>query len=216
MINHSRPRQTTWEYNESEDAFIITAVTKLYAGDQVMDSYGRRDNRRFFFCYGFVEDDNIDGNNCSPNTVAVAVLHRHPAHMNGMERPAEGVVQSVEEMQLNEEEDCGFFWNSIVLDVMERIDSVTEDIPAEVDEMPSDDAVNLGALVSARTQWILQNSPLLTGNLVVFNHDCMYDHQDSQYLYLSMCHDDAGTTSLFSIISFLFKGLFFLNDTCES
>lgn len=47
---------------------MITALTKLYKGDQVFDSYGRKDNRRLFFCYGFVEDDNQDGNGCSPNT----------------------------------------------------------------------------------------------------------------------------------------------------
>ena len=77
MLNHVRPRQTSWEYKPEEDAFVITALTKLYKGDQVFDSYGRKDNRRLFFCYGFVEDDNQDGNGCSPNTVPVAVLPRH-------------------------------------------------------------------------------------------------------------------------------------------
>lgn len=204
MLNHSRPRQTTWEYKEDQDAFVITAVTKLYKGDQVMDSYGRRDNRRFLYCYGFVEDDNMDGNGCSPNTVAIAILHRHPSIMNGCSRPVDGVTQSTEETLLDEDVDCAFFWNSIVLDVMDQVDSGTDETPDMPETLPSIDDEDLGSQVSYRTQWLLKNSQVLMGACFTYDYDTHYDHKDSHYAYLSMCHDDAGTTSLLSIISFSF------------
>ena len=91
MLNHSRPRQTSWEYKQDEEAFVITALTHLRKGDQVLDSYGRRDNRRLFFCYGFVEDDNLDGNMCSPNTTLIAILPRHPEQLADATAPEECV-----------------------------------------------------------------------------------------------------------------------------
>lgn len=204
MINHSRPRQTTWEYNQEEDAFIITALTKLYAGNQIMDSYGRRDNRRLFFCYGFVEDDNLDGNGCSPNTVSVAICSRHPTSMNDCERPIDAVTQSTEELHLDEDEDCGFFWNSMVMDVMDQVDAGTEDVEVPQEILPSTEDRNLGAQVSYRMQWVLAHSKLISNNLYTIDHDCLYDHADSQYAFLSMCYDDAGMSMSMSFISFCF------------
>lgn len=204
MLNHSRPRQSTWEFNENEDAFIITAVTKLYAGDQVMDSYGRRDNRRFFFTYGFVEDDNMDGNYCSPNTVPIAILHSHPTAMNGLTNPLDGVSQTIEEKSIDEEIDCGFFWNSIVLDTMELVDSgLDKEMEKKKEEIvPDINDTCYGSCISYRSQWLMKNSSVFCASLISLDSDVLYDHSCSQYACLSMCHDDAGTTTIFSIISF--------------
>lgn len=202
MLNHSRPRQTSWEYKQDEEAFVITALTHLRKGDQVLDSYGRRDNRRLFFCYGFVEDDNLDGNMCSPNTTLIAILPRHPEQLADATAPEECVRSSTEERKLDEDEDCGFFWNSIVLDVMEKVDE-----GSEVDEdpvqfaFPDKTQTNFGAILSYRSQWLLKNSQVFNGNTVILPDDLHYDHSDSRYLHLSMCHDDTGTTTAFGIIS---------------
>ena len=48
---------------------------------------------------------------------------------------------------------------------------------------------------------VCANSSVFTSNLVVMNDCTFYDHSQSQYAFLSMCHDDAGTTTIFSVIS---------------
>jgi histone-lysine N-methyltransferase SETD3 len=58
MLNHRRPRQTTWYYDDSRDAFIIDACDDIPRGQQVYDSYGRKCNSRFFLNYGFINLNN--------------------------------------------------------------------------------------------------------------------------------------------------------------
>ena len=199
MLNHVRPRQTSWEYKPEEDAFVITALTKLYKGDQVFDSYGRKDNRRLFFCYGFVEDDNQDGNGCSPNTVPVAVLPRHMTSLDGLRDPHSCVRSSTRFSPLDAEEDCGFFYNRLVLNVMETEEAQEEKAGAVGPEAAKDGS--FGSVLHERSRWVCANSSVFTSNLVVMNDCTFYDHSQSQYAFLSMCHDDAGTTTIFSVIS---------------
>lgn len=186
----------------NEEAFVITALTHLRKGDQVLDSYGRRDNRRLFFCYGFVEDDNLDGNLCSPNTALIAILPRHPETIANATTPEACVHSSMEERKLDEDEDCGFFWNSIVIDVMEKVDEGNEvdDDPVRF-AFPPKSMTIFGAILSYRSQWLLQSSQVFSGNIVILPDDMHYDHSDSRYLHLSMCHDDTGTTTAFGVIS---------------
>lgn len=58
MLNHRRPRQTTWYYSDEREGFIIEACDDIVRGDQVYDSYGQKCNSRFFLNYGFINQPN--------------------------------------------------------------------------------------------------------------------------------------------------------------
>lgn len=58
MLNHKRPRQTTWYYSDEREGFIIEACDDIPRGAQVYDSYGKKCNSRFFLNYGFINPDN--------------------------------------------------------------------------------------------------------------------------------------------------------------
>jgi histone-lysine N-methyltransferase SETD3 len=61
MLNHKRPRQTSWSYDQAKDGFIIEANEEIDRGLEVMDSYGKKCNSRFLLNYGFIVLNN-DGN----------------------------------------------------------------------------------------------------------------------------------------------------------
>ena len=54
MLNHRRPRQTTWYYDQQKQGFVIEACDDIPRGEQVYDSYGKKCNSRFFLNYGFI------------------------------------------------------------------------------------------------------------------------------------------------------------------
>jgi protein-histidine N-methyltransferase len=58
MLNHKRPRQTTWYYSDERKGFIIEACDDIPRGEQVYDSYGKKCNSRFFLNYGFINLNN--------------------------------------------------------------------------------------------------------------------------------------------------------------
>ena len=58
MLNHKRPRQTSWTYSDERGGFIIEAVEDIRRGDQVYDSYGKKCNTRFLLNYGFINLEN--------------------------------------------------------------------------------------------------------------------------------------------------------------
>jgi hypothetical protein len=60
MLNHWRPRQTRWQFENRKRAFTITSLHALHAGQQVYDSYGKKCNSRFLLNYGFAVDHNRD------------------------------------------------------------------------------------------------------------------------------------------------------------
>ena len=75
MLNHKRPRETSWTFDDSRGSFTITSLRPMLRGEQIYDSYGRKCNSRFFVNYGFSLDDNED------NQIAVWVgLQRDDAH----------------------------------------------------------------------------------------------------------------------------------------
>lgn len=61
MLNHRRPRQTSWQYCDQRKGFIIEALEDIKRGDQIYDSYGKKCNTRFLLNYGFINLNN-DGN----------------------------------------------------------------------------------------------------------------------------------------------------------
>jgi histone-lysine N-methyltransferase SETD3 len=60
LLNHRRPRETKWAFEDAVNGFVITSLRALEGGQQVHDSYGRKCNSRFFVNYGFALDDNPD------------------------------------------------------------------------------------------------------------------------------------------------------------
>ena len=58
MLNHKRPRQTTWYYSDEKAGFIIQACDDIKRGEPVYDSYGKKCNSRFFLNYGFINLNN--------------------------------------------------------------------------------------------------------------------------------------------------------------
>jgi protein-histidine N-methyltransferase len=61
MLNHKRPRQTSWSYSDEKKGFIIESLEDIPRGEPVFDSYGKKCNSRFFLNYGFIVENN-DGN----------------------------------------------------------------------------------------------------------------------------------------------------------
>jgi len=60
MLNHKRPNETSWTFDDSRNAFTITTTKRLLKSAQIFDSYGRKCNSRFFVNYGFALDFNED------------------------------------------------------------------------------------------------------------------------------------------------------------
>jgi histone-lysine N-methyltransferase SETD3 len=67
--------------NTSEDAFVITSLTPLVAGQQVFDSYGIKCNHRYLLNYGFAIEKNVEDDGTSPNEVQIQIkltFHSNP------------------------------------------------------------------------------------------------------------------------------------------
>lgn len=58
MLNHKRPRTTSWYFCDERGGFVIDACEDIYRGDQIYDSYGKKCNSRFFLNYGFINQPN--------------------------------------------------------------------------------------------------------------------------------------------------------------
>ncbi|CAD8056186.1 unnamed protein product [Paramecium primaurelia] len=58
MLNHKRPKLTSWCYSDEKQGFIIETDEKIERGQMIFDSYGRKCNSRFLLNYGFVVEDN--------------------------------------------------------------------------------------------------------------------------------------------------------------
>jgi histone-lysine N-methyltransferase SETD3 len=60
MLNHKRPSQTFWTFDDSRGCFTVTSKQVHKAGDAVLDSYGKKCNTRYLLDYGFISDYNDD------------------------------------------------------------------------------------------------------------------------------------------------------------
>jgi len=69
MFNHYRPRETKWTYDDEIQAFTITTLQRIPAGNQIYDSYGQKCNHRFLLNYGFAVEDNREMDGFCPNEV---------------------------------------------------------------------------------------------------------------------------------------------------
>jgi len=67
MLNHYRPRETKWQFEDSLQGFTITSLQHIGAGAQVYDSYGQKCNHRFLLNYGFSVEHNVEPDGFCPN-----------------------------------------------------------------------------------------------------------------------------------------------------
>jgi len=66
----------SWQYENDKDAFTITSLVRLTAGNQVFDSYGKKCNSRFLLNYGFAVEDNRDADGQCHNEIRVVFALR--------------------------------------------------------------------------------------------------------------------------------------------
>lgn len=58
MLNHKRPKQTTWTYTDEKRGFEIQAIEDIPRNAEIFDSYGKKCNSRFLLNYGFIVRNN--------------------------------------------------------------------------------------------------------------------------------------------------------------
>jgi len=71
MLNHYRPRETKWTFDNLLQAFTITTLTEITGGAQIYDSYGQKCNHRFLLNYGFAIENNVEADGFCPNEVSI-------------------------------------------------------------------------------------------------------------------------------------------------
>ena len=69
MLNHYRPAETKWGYNNAKKGFTMMTLKGIKPRAQLMDSYGRKSNRKYLLHYGFVMDDNIISRQIKPSSI---------------------------------------------------------------------------------------------------------------------------------------------------
>jgi hypothetical protein len=79
MLNHRLPKQTTWNYLDGKEGFVIESLQDIDQGVEVFDSYGKKCNSRYLLNYGFVVDDN-------PDNQVVPFLLLSASRLNSMKR----------------------------------------------------------------------------------------------------------------------------------
>jgi hypothetical protein len=57
MINHSNSPNCDWSYDDDKKAFVMIANKDICEGEELVDSYGRKTNFKFFLHYGFINQD---------------------------------------------------------------------------------------------------------------------------------------------------------------
>lgn len=100
MLNHKRPRQTSWSYTDDRAGFIIEALEDIKRGEQVYDSYGKKCNTRFLLNYGFI---NLD-NDANEFPFAIKMAEDDPFAQQKMELVSTQAVQRTFRVQANFEE----------------------------------------------------------------------------------------------------------------
>lgn len=74
MLNHFRPRETSWTFDNAQGCFTMTSLRTLAKGQQVMDSYGKKCNSKFLLHYGFSIQSNREKDGTCMNQL--------PMHLN--------------------------------------------------------------------------------------------------------------------------------------
>lgn len=72
MLNHLRPRECSWTFDNAANSFVITSLTKIPKGAQVFDSYGKKCNSKFLLHYGFTIENNREADGRCMNELSLA------------------------------------------------------------------------------------------------------------------------------------------------
>lgn len=71
MLNHFRPRETSWTFDDKLRGFTISTLRDIACGAQVMDSYGKKCNSKFLLHYGFAVENNREADGKCPNELCL-------------------------------------------------------------------------------------------------------------------------------------------------
>lgn len=74
LANHHEYANTTWEFRDGEDAFVMLADADIPEGVEVFDSYGNKDATAMFETYGFIPAGDVDSSALVRNSRAQSVL----------------------------------------------------------------------------------------------------------------------------------------------
>eukprot|EP00933_Yihiella_yeosuensis_P031098 TRINITY_DN24636_c0_g1_i1.p1 TRINITY_DN24636_c0_g1~~TRINITY_DN24636_c0_g1_i1.p1 ORF type:complete len:578 (-),score=73.39 TRINITY_DN24636_c0_g1_i1:371-2020(-) len=86
MFNHRvGPPQTEWIFNQSTRTFDYRALKKIYAGDEVLVSYGPKGNSDFILNYGFAVQ-NVSGKNAASTVLVQIPLDDEVEHREDREQ----------------------------------------------------------------------------------------------------------------------------------
>ena len=58
LLNHKRPQETYWNFDDKTNSFFIEGTTNIQEGHEVFDSYGIKTNAMFLLHYGFTDKSN--------------------------------------------------------------------------------------------------------------------------------------------------------------
>ena len=58
LLNHKRPQETYWNYDNKASSFFIEGTANIKEGHEVFDSYGQKTNSVFLLNYGFTDKNN--------------------------------------------------------------------------------------------------------------------------------------------------------------
>jgi len=58
ILNHKRPSDTVWDFDETTNSFTIKSRSNVLKGEEVFDSYGIKSNRNYLLYYGFTINNN--------------------------------------------------------------------------------------------------------------------------------------------------------------
>ena len=73
MLNHYRPAETKWGYDNNKKGFTMTTLKGIKPRAQIMDSYGRKSNRKYLLHYGFVMDDNVESDGTCDDDILIEI-----------------------------------------------------------------------------------------------------------------------------------------------
>ena len=73
MLNHYRPAETKWGYDNAKKGFTMMTLKGIKSRAQLMDSYGRKSNRKYLLHYGFVMDDNTEPDGTCDDDVLIEI-----------------------------------------------------------------------------------------------------------------------------------------------
>lgn len=103
MLNHYRPAETKWGYNNSKKGFTMDTLKNIKSQAQIMDSYGRKSNRKYLLHYGFVMDNNTESDGSCDDDILIEISPQNKVYIN-KDNFVRKLMPSLRRNNLNSEE----------------------------------------------------------------------------------------------------------------